>query len=71
MIDFFSNDDLQSILGLLKSNQNKNPNEALEKFVASEKGHLKDEDIKLFDDRSKEEIKKDEEDLYNIKNFSI
>src|SRR3990172_3382224 len=36
MIDFFSNDDLQSILELLKSNQNKNPNEALDKFIAAE-----------------------------------
>ena len=76
MIDFFSNDDLQSILELLKSNQNRNPNEALEKFIAktapeAPNGETNSEKLELVDDRSKEEIKKDEEDLYNIKNFSI
>ncbi len=36
MIDFFSNDDLRMILDLLKSNQEKNPNEMLNKFIATQ-----------------------------------
>jgi ParB family chromosome partitioning protein len=37
MIDFFSNDDLRTILDLLKSNQGKNPTEMLDKFIATQK----------------------------------
>jgi ParB family chromosome partitioning protein len=37
MIDFFSNDDLRMILDLLKSNQGKDPNEMLEKFMSAQK----------------------------------
>jgi len=37
-IDFFSNDDLQMILDLLKSNREKNPQEMMEKFIASQQG---------------------------------
>lgn len=36
MIDFFSNDDLRTILDLLKSNQEKNPTEMLDKFIATQ-----------------------------------
>ncbi|HEY4715093.1 MAG TPA: ParB/RepB/Spo0J family partition protein [Candidatus Paceibacterota bacterium] len=81
MIDFFSNDDLQSLLELLKSNQSRKPNEALDKFIESQstdkKSDLEEETQRTdlteapIDDRSKDEIKKDEEDLYNIKNFSL
>jgi len=90
-IDFFTNDDLHTILGLIKSSEEKNPNGMLDKFIASqpkeniimteEKTNVdssngiegKDDDIILMEDRTREEIKKAEEevDLYNIKNFSI
>ena len=94
-IDFFTNDDLHTILGLIKSSDNKNPNSMLDKFIASQEPQVEilpssnensndlqnktdivetiDDDISLMEDRTKEEIKKAEEDadLYNIKNFSI
>jgi len=93
-IDFFTNDDLHTILGLIKSSDNKNPNSMLDKFIASQEPQAENisssdgnddgskiednvsetvEDINLMEDRTKEEIKKAEEDvdLYNIKNFSI
>jgi len=83
-IDFFTNDDLRTILGLIKSTENKDPNEMLNKFAESqgpisnpaipsvEEANTKD-DLDLLDDRTKEEKEKGEEeiDLYNIKNFSI
>ncbi|MDE2030890.1 MAG: ParB/RepB/Spo0J family partition protein [Patescibacteria group bacterium] len=85
MIDFFSNDDLRTILELLKSNQDKNPNEMLENFIAAQKDQeqevvgevegdtTEDDNIHLIDDRTPEEVVQAEEDvdLYNIKNFSI
>lgn len=85
-IDFFTNDDLHTILGIIKNNENRNPTEMLDKFIAnnSEVASKQEEDIPseenkeednihLIDDRTDEEIKKTEEDidLYNIKNFSI
>ncbi|MFA5773119.1 MAG: ParB/RepB/Spo0J family partition protein [Candidatus Paceibacterota bacterium] len=87
-IDFFTNDDLHTILGLIKSSEDKNPNSMLDKFIASQESQIKavisvednpsndtngDDDTHLIDDRTKQEIKKTEEDidLYNIKNFSI
>lgn len=83
-IDFFTNDDLHTILGLIKSTESKDPNEMLNKFAESqgpistpvtsntEETAIKD-DLDLLDDRTKEEKQKSEEeiDLYNIKNFSI
>lgn len=72
LIDFFSNEDLRMILDVIKSNEAKNPNEMLEKFIAQNES--KEAQIEaLLDDRSKDEITKSEEeaDLYNIKNFSI
>ncbi len=91
LIDFFSPDDLRSILALLESNKPKSPTEMLDKNI--EQGmqplvnenipkYIQDstateitlEDMKGLDDRSKEEIKKEEnsdEELYSIKNFSI
>ncbi len=81
MIDFFSNEDLRTILDLLKSNQEKNPNEMLEKFIATQTPEFteavpevaREDEGKLLDDRSIDEIKEAEEetDLYNIKNFSV
>lgn len=83
MIDFFSNDDLRTILDLLKSNQEKNPNEMLERFESSQAMKesafntpdiiVEESSIDFLDDRSKDEVAKidEDEDLYNIKNFSI
>lgn len=34
-IDFFTNDDLHTILGIIKSNENRNPSEMLDKFIVS------------------------------------
>jgi ParB family chromosome partitioning protein len=82
-IDFFSNDDLRTILDLMKSNQEKNPNEMLEKFIStsqtepvtliSEAEISTPDNVNLMDDRTADEIVKSEEDtdLYNIKNFSV
>jgi len=88
-IDFFTNDDLHTILGLIKSTEGSNPNAMLDKFAASQEilqpivsvaieQNIPEETIAFVDDhlvedRTKEEIKKAEEDidLYNIKNFSI
>lgn len=84
MIDFFSNEDLHTILDLLKSNQIKNPTEMLDKFAATQEAVTPsvtiitdeptlEDDLNLMDDRSTEEIKQADEDadLYSIKNFSI
>ncbi len=84
-IDFFTNDDLHTILEIIKNKENRNPNEMLENFITNEENKLinntplvdsvedNDGHIDLSDDRDKEEIKNAEEesDLYNIKNFSL
>lgn len=85
-IDFFTNDDLHTILGIIKNNENRNPTEMLDKFIANNsevaskqeenipsEENKEEDNIHLIDDRTDEEIKKTEEDidLYNIKNFSI
>ncbi|MBK5215387.1 MAG: ParB/RepB/Spo0J family partition protein [Candidatus Pacebacteria bacterium] len=38
-IDFFTNDDLHTILGLIKSSEDKNPNAMLDKFEASQESN--------------------------------
>jgi ParB family chromosome partitioning protein len=85
-IDFFTNDDLHTILDLIKPGDANNSNSMLKKYIASQE--KKDENEKvtapidipevvedehLIDDRTGDEIKKSEEevDLYNIKNFSL
>ncbi len=86
-IDFFTDDDLHTILDIIKKEdrEGRNPNEMLEKFIAiqEEKNSISTEEIKensqnrdgaiLEDDRDKEEkrIAEEESDLYNINNFSI
>ena len=63
-IDFFSTEDLRSILDLInKSEIEKKPEEMMENYIAQTSAE---------DDRTKEEIKKEEDtDLYNISNFSV
>ena len=89
-IDFFTNDDLHTILNSIKKSEDGNSNSMLDKFIASQPQEEvvvvsettdgspdmmegRDDDVILMEDRTKEEIKKAEEevDLYNIKNFSI
>ena len=83
-IDFFSTEDLRTILDLIhKSEIEKNPAEMLENHIAQsnlEKEELSEvgrptsesELTEALDDRSKEEVQKeDDTDLYNISNFSV
>ncbi len=72
-IDFFSDEDLKNILGLIKNNQ-KNPvietPDLGEKLAENSVGEV----IVEIEDRAPEEIKQadnTDDDLYSIKNFSI
>jgi len=70
-IDFFSTQDLRAILDLIhKSDVERKPAEMLENFLVSEAGKESTEDAPV-DDRSKEEQKEDDAELYNISNFSL
>jgi ParB family chromosome partitioning protein len=74
LIDFFSNDDLQTILELLKKNKASSPTEMLEKHIEANPIPPKNENIPEYvvdstaaeitvedlDDRTPEEIKKDD-----------
>jgi len=77
-IDFFTNDDLHTILNMIKNSENKNPNAMLDNFakqhgpiIAEGESNNLDDSNDLIDDRDKEEMDRSEEDLYNITNFSI
>jgi ParB family chromosome partitioning protein len=75
-IDFFSTDDLRSILDLIqKSEIEKKPDAMMENHIANqveiEPKELSGEVEISLDDRNKEEAKEDESDLYNISNFSV
>lgn len=80
VIDFFSNDDLRTILGLIGST--KNPTNLMEKFIATtqaafgvgKKEETKEDVIVSVEDKPKEEIKEEEKKddaLYSVKDFSI
>lgn len=81
-IDFFSNDDLKTIVDIMNA-RGKVPTTVLESGVSTATGSVSsasgsavpavsEQEIPV-DDRSMEEIKKEEneEDLYSLKNFSI
>ena len=79
-IDFFSTEDLRTILDLIhKSEIEKKPINMpahagmLENHIAHlpEQTGNNSEEIEAVDDRTKEETEKDETDLYNISNFSV
>jgi ParB family chromosome partitioning protein len=85
-IDFFTNDDLRTILEMIKNKEGGNPNQMLENYMATQESTTPlntqnpdstiekiENEIDVSEDRNKEEIKKAEEeaDLYNIKNFSV
>ncbi len=80
LIDFFSPDDLRTLLDSLNKSgaSMNNPNALLErhdekvKAMAPEEAPVVSEDVEALDDRSEEEKDKDDDtDLYNIKNFSL
>lgn len=78
-IDFFSTEDLRTILDLIhKGEIEKDPSEMLENHISNKEDTAPKalETSALgaetpLDDRSKEEAEKDETDLYNISNFSV
>ncbi len=75
-IDFFSTDDLRTILDLIQKGEiEKKPIDMLENHIAisavkplETSGLTADAPI---DDRTKDETQKDDADLYNISNFSV
>jgi ParB family chromosome partitioning protein len=70
-IDFFSTEDLRTILELIKKSEvEKKPIEMLEKHLAQNISE-NDEVKEAVDDRTAEEVKQDDTDLYNISNFSV
>jgi len=72
-IDFFSNDDLRSILDLVESQKKRKSDELLNNHI-SKVGEIKPiTEEAPIDDRSAEEKKADEEseELYSVKNFSL
>ncbi len=86
MIDFFSEEDLRTILDVIESKGKKSEINMLENHIAKTVEDIKTEireegngeenrenEIEALDDRSKDEIEKSEEDadLYNISNFSV
>ncbi len=78
-IDFFSNEDLQTILDMIKSNEATDKHAMFKKYEASQPQAVvvesKEEifDEAPIDDRTKEEVQESEKeaDLYNITNFSL
>jgi len=78
-IDFFSTEDLRTILDLIhKGEIEKKPEEMMENYIVNTapkalvSSALGTEAlIEAIDDRTKEETEKDDTDLYNISNFSV
>jgi len=75
-IDFFSNDDVRAILDIVNSQKKRKVDELLNKHIAAVGGveaqpKLDEVEKEMIDDRSEIEKKKDDEDLYSVKNFSL
>ena len=75
-IDFFSTEDLRQILDSInKSVVEKKPDELLEQHIANTAPEALVDSASgadaPIDDRTSDEIKKDDTDLYNISNFSV
>lgn len=86
-IDFFTNEDLRNILEVMKSveSKGKKSTEMLDRHIASVGGmeavmpkivsepvsDIVVEEVEMLDDMDDKEKQKLEEDLYNIKNFSL
>ena len=81
MIDFFSNDDLRSILEVVNNKQELGTNALLNRHIAKSEtplsiqndsiGQIKNDEVSLLDDRSFEEKKEDEDNLYSVDNFTV
>ncbi|HTE48389.1 MAG TPA: ParB/RepB/Spo0J family partition protein [Candidatus Paceibacterota bacterium] len=70
-IDYFSTEDLREILLLInKSGGGKKPDDMLRNHIAKNESAPSTDDAPI-DDRSKEEAKEDDAELYNISNFSV
>ncbi|MEK7572341.1 MAG: ParB/RepB/Spo0J family partition protein [Patescibacteria group bacterium] len=73
-IDFFSVEDLRAILDQInKSDVEKSPTELLEKHIMNSENEVKqiNQEITLVDDRTDDEKKADETNLYDLSNFSL
>jgi ParB family chromosome partitioning protein len=77
-IDFFSTEDLRTILDLIQKGEGeKKPGDLpaqarmLEKYIESSAPAGEAAPAETIDDRTKEEVQKDDADLYNISNFSV
>ena len=70
MIDFFSNDDLRSILDAVNTKTDLGANTLLNRHAAKVDA-LTTQEPTLVDDRSAEEKEKNEEDLYSVDNFTV
>ena len=77
-IDFFSNDDVRTILDLLSTKDKRKVDELMNKHIAEMKvvdnaQKITEEQAPMIDDRSANEKKEEEEseDLYSVKNFSL
>ncbi len=71
-IDFFSTEDLRTILNLIqKTAEAQAPVDLLDRHIAATAVSPEAPEEQPVDDRTPEEIKKDDSELYNISNFSI
>lgn len=77
MIDFFSNDDLRSILEVVNNKQELGANALLNRHISKTTVSKNPFDSDLgkdeapLDDRSTEEKKEDDQDLYSVDNFTV
>ncbi len=79
LIDFFSNDDLRTIVNLLKANNPKKPTEMLEKYLATqapgtnppELAENASQSVEINDKPKEEAAQEDDTDLYSVKNFTV
>jgi ParB family chromosome partitioning protein len=67
-IDYFSNDDLRTILNIIEKQEKRKGTEMLEKHIEGVKNNLEEAPL---DDRSADEKKEADDDLYSVSNFSI
>ncbi len=78
-IDFFSNEDLHTIIDMIKQRDGGSSTEMLDNYITKKESEepivseLENIIEEVLDDRTKEEIEKsnEEADLYNINNFSV
>jgi len=71
VIDFFSNDDLRSILDLIQKNKTNSKSEVRSDLTEIAVESPEEKAAAPIDDRSEEEKQKNEEELYSLKNFSL